>query len=183
LPWHRGYSLGFNYLEDWDKCGESNVFDYYGVKKFTTTFNRIESRYPKYITFQPLGGKDPNRVSAMSKKFIERIRDSYLEQAVRDDEYGFYLIGSLDDIKEFGPVDRCVWVTNFEDSLYKLLGSHAHYSVNSWTKTFTGLMDIKTAIYRSVYKIPPTEFYGVGVDPADHVFLNNWGFVFYEGDD
>lgn len=50
----------FKYVEDWIECGNSNVFDYYGVIEHpkwcekTTTLD--------HITIQPNGGADGNQV-------------------------------------------------------------------------------------------------------------------------
>jgi hypothetical protein len=160
----------FNYIEDWVKCGKSNVFDYYGISRKVKWFNRFDSILPVYITVQPVGGRDSNRISLMPKEFIEKLVEDY------GDEYQVCLIGSKENIKDYGLVEGAVWITDFEDSIHRILGSHHHYSVNSWTKTFSGLMGIPTTIYPSTYVVPPEVLFNGKKDPSDYVFLDNWGF-------
>ena len=120
-----------------------------------------------------MGGRDPNRISVMPKEFIRKIVSEY------DSTYRAYIIGSREDVKEYGFFDGCTWITDFGECIHKMLGSYHHYSVNSWTKTFTGLMGIPTGIYPSTYRVDPQDVYGSDRDPADHVFLRGWGFTFH----
>lgn len=162
----------FDYINDWIECGKSNVFDYYGVKKLTEkTFTKYTSVFG-HITVQLVGGKDNNRVSRIPNEVVKNLAEFYRKYK----KLKTYLIGSTKDRENIGIIEGANWITTFEESIHMLLGSYRHYSVNSWSKTFTGLMDIPTVIYPSKYLAPPEKVYGHHKDPADYVFLDGWGF-------
>lgn len=162
----------FDYVRDWIECGKHSVFDYYGVVRNPEWAKRRESVNPKYITVQMFGGYDANRISIMTIDFVENIVKRY------NDDYSILLVGSPKDSQKVCQIAGTRWVTDMADSVDRILLSHKHYSVNSWTKTLSALAGVPTVIYPSSYKTQPQLVFGCPQDPSDYVFLNDWEFEY-----
>jgi len=157
----------FDYYGEWDKVKETNVFEYYGVKKDVKFITKAVPVY-KNITIQPFGGLDANRISEMPREFIEGITEIY------KDQYEIFLIGSPKDRDTLGNIPGARWLTDLEDSLHKIAMAEFHVGVNSWAKSLSGILGIPTYIWPSSYR--DLSMYPNDKDPADWVFIENWGF-------
>jgi len=161
----------FDYVGDWMKCADEDVFEYYGVKEHCDFFFKLKKMLEPHITVQPYGGEDANRISEMSVESITHIINKF-------PHYKIFLIGSNDDIKRMGFIENTQWVTRFDESFHKIRTAEFHIGVNSWCKTLSGLLDVETYIWPSEYRKPPIKVYGTDKDPADYVFLKEAGWKF-----
>lgn len=168
----------FMYINDWIKCGDSNVFDYYGVRKDCKWASPIETLYNKHIVIHPCGGKDQNRISRIPIEYIQKIIKKF------GNDYEIILIGCEKDEIEYGgvigrdhPLYGAKWLAHeLELATHYIRSAEFVIAVNSWVKSYSGIAGIKTYIYPSSYIRDPQKAYGWHKDPADTVFLDNWGF-------
>lgn len=159
--------IKFDYFGDWENVSNSDVFEYYGVKKDIKFIPKAIPLY-KNITIQPIGGMDSNRISEMPREFIEGIIEKY------HDQYQIFLIGSPKDRDTLGNIPNARWITDLWDSVHKIAMADFHVGVNSWAKSLSGILSVPTYIWPSTYR--NLNAYPNGKDPADWVFIENWGF-------
>lgn len=158
---------GFNYIQDWIKCGESNVFDYYGVKRYPEWAQA--NKHPGNIVIQPFGGADDK-----SKK--KEIPSTVLHKIIKEHAYwNIIMVGSEEDSKNY---PRYYWAIDFDDAFNNIKRSHKFIGCDSWGKTLAGLAGVETIIYPNQYDRPVEEIFGHPKDPSDYVFLEGWGFKY-----
>lgn len=164
----------FKYVEDWIECGKSNVFDYYGVKRYPDWAKPIIDKKEKHICIQPFGGSEDK-----TKKKEIPIYD--LDGIIVKSNMNctpIYLIGSEKDREKYHPV--LDWLTKFEDSFDSIVNCKEFIGCDTWGKTLAGLAGKKVTIYPNQYEVGrgPMELFNHPIDPGNYVFLLNWGFEF-----
>jgi len=164
----------FRYVGDWIECGRSNVFDYYGLKRNPSWCSKIINLSTPHVTIQPNGGRDSNRISIIQRSELVKMVGNLTKK------YTVYLIGSKEDIENYGIIDGASWVKDFDDTFQKIRSAEFHIGVNSWCKTYAGLAGISTYIYPSTYLNDPIEVFGDTNDPSDYVFLKQGGWNFLD---
>ena len=182
-PMHLGHGVtphGFNYIADWNECGKSTVFDYYGVNK-SPGWLHITTPRTKYAftVIQPFGGADdPTKVKQMSRRLLEQL------VCVEYAHSPITFIGSpteLDTIKKmhlevmtYPPT----YVSDMTATVNAIQTCEHFIGVDSWGKTFAGLDGVPNiTVYKNKYiNGTPRQLFGQDIDPSDFVFLDNWGF-------
>ena len=173
----------FDYWVDWNKCGESNVFDYYGVNKNPTWGDpwKMRTSY-KTIIIQPFGGADdPTKIKQMSIKLLHDLVD------VQFSECDIVFIGSESDMVKLRNENWSTtrsssalirYCTDIKEAINYIQICDKFYGTDSWGKTmaaFAGKREI--FVFKNRYVNNTTQqMFGQDVDPGDHVFLDNWGF-------
>lgn len=172
----------FAYIEDWNKCGKENCFSYYGVNKhpkWARSFAGVA--FSNRTVIQPFGGAD-------DKTKIKRISDKELIRIVNTEciPEKTTIIGST---KEMDHVDKLnlpgVELTaNINLSVDRIRFANTFIGTDSWGKTMAMLAGVNIVIvYKNHYlNGTPMQLFNQPTDPADHVFLNNWGFQFRRED-
>jgi len=173
----------FNYIGDWNDCGKTDVFKYYGVKRvcdWATT--EIISLNP-VVVLQPFGGsEDRTKVKSLSFKEIDSICKKYNGKHM-------LVIGTRGEIESFNGVlakndsdKNFISVSSDIRQAFELiLSCHEFIGVDSWGKTLAALGGKKhITVYANLYTTDPMQLFGQEIDPGDYVFLRNWGFNFSE---
>lgn len=166
---------GLRYVDEWSKI--DNVFEWYKIPRvfewLKTKF--YDETYKDNIVWQPLSSSnnDPHKEKDMSQKSIEDFLDRY-------ENSNLILTGSEDEIEHIRYKYRYLGraIDGITESIKAAVSCKEVYSTDSWVKTVSGLCGIPTTIYYYKRKNLPQQFFGNNIqcDPADNVFLKNWGF-------
>ena len=173
----------FKFIEDWQACGKSTVFNYYDVNRsmeFTKCYNdECEPPLRPILTLHPYGGsEDPTNIRRLSNTLIrELVNETYKD-------WGIYIIGSPQDLKQLKKIlkrsdqDRLEFISDFEQCMSAVTNSKKHICVNTWTKTWAALSRHKDiTIYRSKYvNASKIQMFGEDKNPSDFCFIDGWGF-------
>lgn len=169
----------FRYVDDWIKCGKSNVFEYYGINLRPDWATRITDKQltRPCVVIQPFGGDND-----LTKKKEIPYKDLCDEiEKFELNGWDIVLIGSEEDTKKHGLLSEYKWVVDFKDSYYTILKANKFIGTDSWGKTLAGLAGISTKIYSNKYDYPLENMFGHSIDPSDYVFLKDWGFDYADG--
>jgi hypothetical protein len=170
----------FDYIRDWIKCGETNVFDYYGVKKNPAWARRIGFTSDS-VVIQPFGG-DGDATKKKEISFDCLIKEMRVAESL---DHSIVLIGSKEDTMVYPQLDMqrwnkygVRWVVDFKQTFDEIIRCKYYVGTDSWGKTLSGLSGVSTKIYPNEYDKPLEDMFGHPVDPSDYVFLTNWGFEY-----
>ena len=172
----------FNYVGDWNKCGESTVFDYYGVNRNPTWASQW-AMHAKYglVVIQPFGGADdPTKIKQLSSELLHNLVN------IKHRNHPIVFIGSTSDMEEmqaekwspredYIPITYC---TDIKEAVNYIKLSDVFHGADSWGKTWAALSGKKQVnVYKNKYiAYTPEEMFGQDTDPGDYVFLKDWGF-------
>jgi len=160
----------FMYVEDWIECGKTNVFDYYGVKRYPAWAFPIPNEQVLTV-IQPFGGADdPTKIKEIPRVVLNSIANEY-------SGYGrVCLIGSKKDKEKIGEPFGDVWVTDFENSFRLIRSCSKFIGADSWGKTLAAFAGKEVVVYPNRYEKPAEKMFNHPKDPGDYVFLDGWGF-------
>lgn len=174
----------FDYVSDWNRCGKSTVFDYYGVERnpgWATMV--ISSLHIPLAVIQPFGGADdPTKIKRISSGELKGLVDGELSR------HRVVFIGSksdLDKIRQTGFDTRAnkgytiQYVSDIREAIGYIRVADRFIGADSWGKTYAALAGVETIeVYRNKYiQRTPQQMFGQDTDPGDYVFLHNWGFT------
>jgi hypothetical protein len=174
----------FEYKNDWNECGKTDVFNYYGVQRELHTIRRwpAGSRNAT-IVIQPFGGADdPTKVKQLSKVLLNQLVNK------RFKNYSIIFIGSTSDIEEMQAIDwdtrsdraEIRYCIDIKEAVNHIRGCSRFIGTDSWGKSCAALTGLKPSfieVYKNKYtNRTPHEMFGQDTDPGDFVFLRNWGF-------
>jgi hypothetical protein len=168
----------FKYVSEWEECGKTDVFDYYGVIKYPR-WCRTE-KISNIICIQPFGGGDDK---TKKKEIPTDDLDVLIAQC--DLNKKIYMIGSSDDKKRFisnhseETVEKIFWVDSICDAFGIAQYCSEFYGVDSWGKTVARMSDPnkKVVVYSNTYEDHSTQdMFGLDYDPGDNVFLKDWDY-------
>lgn len=172
----------FNYIGDWNACGKTNVFNYYGLERLPIWARSWPtSALSARVTYQPYGGADdPTKV--------KRISDEELVRLITDEfpAANTTIIGSKKEIDQLQKLDfgleEVEFVTDIKLAVSRIRTSSGFIGTDSWGKTMAALAGVNHVIvYKNRYiNATPQQMFGQDVDPGDYVFLHDWGFEFRE---
>lgn len=178
----------FQYIQDWNECGKSNVFEYYGVMRPLYPFRRVPLRKPlgnsiRPVVIQPFGGSDDTtKVKQLSKVLLRQL----VNKRFRTKPIVF--IGSPSDMAamkdmDWSPRDERVpirYCVDIKEAVNYIRLCSLFIGADSWGKTAAALSGMKPSfieVYKNKYiNKTPQEMFGQDTDPGDYVFLHNWGF-------
>lgn len=177
----------FAYVQDWNECGKTDVFNYYGVKRELGAIRRWPPGGRNIPTvIQPFGGADdPTKVKQLSKVLLHQLVDVNLAKVPVS------FIGSPADMDEMrdmnfhdrygNPHAKIRYVTDIKEAINQIRLCNRFIGADSWGKTAAALSGLKPSfieVFRNKYiNKTPQEMFGQDTDPGDFVFLHNWGFT------
>ena len=176
----------FDYVQDWNECGKTDVFTHYGVKRELHAIRKWPSGGRNApIVIQPFGGADdPTKVKQLSKLLLyQLVHNRYPGRPIT-------FIGSPDDMKAMAamnferpcperlPQAKITYITDIKEAINAIRCCDRFIGADSWGKTAAALSGIKFIdVYKNKYlNKTPQEMFGQDTDPGDYVFLHNWGF-------
>lgn len=171
------------YVSEWNNC---NVFDKYGIIEHPEWVRKWESDNlgleESYSVFAPTGGSSD---TDWKRKYIKP--DLLLKLIDEDKEPVKYLISTIKELESFYGftfVHNDLSARNIkilcDEPLDKLFGiickAKIVYSVDTFSKTLSLFANIPTIFIKSIYSNNPFIKFGIGHDPGDDIFINNWKF-------
>jgi len=170
----------FKYIEDWNECGKTNVFEHYDVQRLPIWARKWPLSKDVAVTIQPFGGADdPTKV--------KRISDSELRSLVIEEfaDVRCTIIGSPDEIRHIaglGLPNSPILISDIRMAMKAIRQSTVYVGTDSWGKTMAALAGVpEIIVYKNRYiNATPQQMFGQDVDPGDYVFLHDWGFEFRE---
>jgi hypothetical protein len=172
----------FNYIGDWNECGKTNVFEYYGIQRLPIWARAWPtSALSARVTYQPFGGADdPTKIKRISDEELVRLVTEEFPAA------NTTIIGSKKEIGELQQLDfrfeEVEFVTDIKLAVSRIRTSSGFIGTDSWGKTMAKLAGVNHVhVYKNRYiNATPQQMFGQDVDPGDCVFLHDWGFEFRE---
>jgi hypothetical protein len=185
----------FEYVKDWIACGESTVFEYYGVKRNPDWAKALvveHNRDLTEVTIQPYGGSDDStklkviphpEILKFLRRYI-RVEGNIHRMPITviiglESELDLYLRASFAQ-KNYIGFETYSRISAIAESIKVIASCHRFFGCDSWGKTLAALCGKDVTIFPNRYVTPPEEMFGHFKDPSDYVFLDNWGFKIVE---
>lgn len=171
-----------DYVNEWYNC---DVFKKYGIKKhplWVSTWKMSEVDLINHSIYSPTGGSSD---TDWKKKYIKK--DLFLELLDNDENDIKYIVSTQKEMIDVYGNDfiksnlnrddvRFILDEDFEILFSIIGGAKKVYSVDSWVKTFSLLLNVPTILIESFYKESPFLRIGLSHDPGDDIFIENWEF-------